>query len=223
MLYLIDIRPLKGNYQPVPWLRISSGKRAIGTAERWEAIRKNVEGMGAKVAVDIGCNAGFFSLKLAELGISTVGYESSSRFFRIALRARESAGVGNVLLTSGCVTPETVDLIPDTDICLCLSVWHHWVRIWGFDVASKMLADLVAKTENALFFDTGESEMPTHYGLPEMGADPEDWLRRYLIDLAGPNDVVSSLGRFRAFAPGTDESGAVVLRTLFMIDRAGSD
>ncbi len=61
---------------------------------------------------------------------------------------------------------ETVDLLPESDITLCLSVWHHWVRRYGVEDATYILQAIVNKTRHLVFFDSGEEEMTARYSLP---------------------------------------------------------
>jgi hypothetical protein len=69
-----------------------------------------------------------------------------------------------------------------------------------------------------MFFETGESEMPSDYALPTMAPTPREWLQRYLEDVCSPARV-DCLGQMKAFAPGGSEKTAIVERSLFAVLR----
>jgi hypothetical protein len=70
------------------------------------------------------------------------------------------------------VNTETTCLLPHTDVVLLLSVWHHWVKVYGFESATQILSGLWERCNKVLFFETGENEMPADFGLPSMGDSP---------------------------------------------------
>jgi hypothetical protein len=112
------------------------------------------------------------------------------------------------------VAPETVGLLPEADVVIVLSVWHHFVRTNGLDDATMLMGRIWARTRCVLFFDTGESEMPASYNLPEMSPDSRTWLGRYLAGVC-TNGEVRHLGVHAAF----DADGEPALRNLFAIVR----
>ena len=210
-------------YQPLPWLGFDTAKRGAGTVARWTAIEASIRGLPINSALDIGCNVGYFCFSLAAQGIPALGIDQDDRFLRIAqhaarkLAARHIAAdkVGFCHLT---IDRSTVRLLPQVDLILLLSVWHHWVRAYGLPTASEMLAAVWAKADQALFFETGEAEMPPEFGLSMLKISPRDWLEDYLSAICA-DSTVRCLGAFKAFAPRGDETHAVVHRNLFMISR----
>lgn len=218
--FAIDTYPRKNAYQPLPWLAIDGARRAVGSQKRWEAIWAEVQRHNPAGAMDIGCNIGFFSIHLARKGITTLGLESNARFFRTAAHAKRQLNCHNLNLQLGEISPATIHLLPRVDVCLCLSVWHHWVRHWGLDAANRILEGIWDRTGQVLFFDTGQSEMPKLYRLPEMVPDPQTWLINYLGSIVGPRNEVTCLGSFPAFEPGKREEDGIVERCLFVARRA---
>jgi hypothetical protein len=118
------------------------------------------------------------------------------------------------------VTPQTIRLLPHVDLVVCLSVHHHWSRYFGFDTATNMLSELWDKCAVAMFFETGESEMPARYNLPSMEPSSREWLANYLTQTCRGAEV-RHLGVFKAFAPGGSETKNVVSRNLFQVVRVG--
>ena len=74
--YIIDSP--KSLYQPLPWIGINEGRRARGSMDRMVAIKKMLlqANIPAGVALDIGCNCGYFSLSLAAIGYFVYGVDS---------------------------------------------------------------------------------------------------------------------------------------------------
>jgi SAM-dependent methyltransferase len=206
-------------YQPLPWIGRNKALRGVGTAERWSAISRELAGGTYATAMDVGSNVGFFLLALAETGIATVGVEMHEPFFRIsryAARRLRAKAVGHLLME---VTPDTVRLLPRTDIVIFLSVFHHWAKTYGFETATGMLRVLWSNCGRVLFFETGQSEMPSEYNLPNLQSSSREWLTRFLCDNCAGGEVVW-LGSFKAFGPGGNEARHVVDRDMFGIRRA---
>ncbi len=215
--FWFDIFP-GGDYQPLPWIGIHRGRRAEGTRARWEVIRSALFDSPVSSGMDIGCNMGYFCFELAQNGIPMLGVDMDSRYLRIAKYARYKIGLQKVALSEMEVNTETVCLLPVTDLVLLLSVWHHWVKVYGLDEATTLLALLWDKCGKIMFFETGEAEMTPDFGLSFLGNSPRAWLESYLAKTC-PNSVVTHLGRFKAFAPRGNETRNVAYRNLFKICR----
>ena len=112
------------------------------------------------------------------------------------------------------VTPDSVELLPSADAFIFLSTWHHLVRDHGVDGATRALGTLWDRTGSVLFFDTGETEMPASWGLPDMQPTPEEWLSAYLARTC-PGGRVVPLGRHAAFGPENEDCS----RSLFAVVR----
>jgi len=212
-----DVFP-RSDYQPLPWIGINQAQRGEGTNARWKAIETSLTGLSIHSGMDIGCNLGYFCFALAQKGIPMLGVDMDSRYIRVAQYASAKIGLSTVGLCQMMINTETVALLPNVDLTLILSVWHHWVRSYGLDKASQILSALWNKTEQVLFFETGETEMSSDFGLPAMGDSSRKWVEDYLkTNCAGAN--ITHLGQFKAFAPLGDENRNVVYRNLFKITR----
>ncbi len=209
-------------YQPLPWLGFRKAKRGVGTEARWAAIEATLRDEVIDSALDIGCNTGYFCFSWAAKGISTLGVDRDERSLRIAQYAAKRMGTRNVGFCNMDLTPDMIQLLPHADVVLLLSVWHHWVRGYGLELASEMLAAVWKKSQKVLFFETGEIEMPADFGLAMLKTSPRQWLEDYLYAMCGDAHVMW-LGTFKAFAPQGDETQKVVYRNLFMITRQDQD
>lgn len=205
--------------QPLPWIGLHKSKRGIGTAARWKAIDGAISKMPIQSALDIGSNAGFFAFNLGVNNIPTIGREMNDSLFRIARYAAKKLNLGNVSFLKMDINDGNVHLLPKVDIVLLLSVWHHWVRNFGFDAVTRLLSTVWSRCGVSLFFESGEGEMPEEYGLPDMLPTAREWFTTYPQQNC-QGSRVDHLGVFKAFALGGDETESVVYRNLFQVKSA---
>jgi hypothetical protein len=211
--FWIDTFPF-GLYQPVPSLPRTRATRGAGSESRWDAMLPVLRAHGVESAVDIGACEGYFAIKLADAGIPTIAVEKVPSNYRTALYAVRRNGARDVGVLAMEVTPENIVALPAADGILCLSVWHHFVRSGGLAEATEMLEAVWMHTRKVMFFDTGETEMPSDYRLPPMTPDPRAWLTEYLA-ASCEGSRIEHLGTHRAFDP----SGNAVRRNLFAVIR----
>jgi hypothetical protein len=223
MRFRVDTFPQSGplsklsyvSYQPLPWVGIDGGRRAEGSRTRWRAISDVLDRLpGLRTAMDIGANAGYFVVCLAERGFHTVAVESNPVAYRTALYAISRARANGASVMTLEVGPDNVDVLPTVDVVICLSVWHHIVRAHGFEPATEVLRGIWQHTGKVLFFDTGENEMPPSFRLPRMEPDAETWLADYLAATC-EGSTVELLGKHEAF----DAELRPAQRNLFAIVR----
>lgn len=201
------------SYQPLPWVGIDEGKRAVGSRTRWEAIESVLDDLdGIRTASDLGAAQGFFTLRMAERGIATVAVETYPPAYRTALYAIRRAGLDNAAVLTLTLGPDNLELLPAADAVLFLSLWHHFVREHGFQTATEMLRAIWDRTGRVMFFDTGENEMPPSFGLPAMEPDAQTWLSRFLAETCSGAEV-HHLGKHGAF----DAEGEPAERNLFAL------
>jgi hypothetical protein len=196
-----------GLYQPVPALGVRISQRAAGCESRWRAIEPLLQRLKPATAVDIGANACFFALKLAEHGCLVTAVESGPTNVRTAVLAVRRSRQPRVAVMSLEITPQNLALIPHADVTLFLAVWHHLVRAHGLQAATQMLSAIWAHTSHVLIF-----ESRAFTGAP---ADMQTWLPQQLRS-ACPGGRVESLGLHPAAAPGSPR------RELFAVIREPS-
>jgi SAM-dependent methyltransferase len=120
---------------------------------KWALIRRALpEGLAS--ALDIGCNNGFFSLRLAREGLFTLGLDPDEDLLRLASLAALEAKVDRAAFCAMALDPANVRLLPDADVVLVLSVMHRWVSAYGREEAEAMLRRLWGKTRACLFFES---------------------------------------------------------------------
>ena len=211
------------NYQPLPWLKNGGAQRAAGTISRFAAIEKFLKGEGTvpRVALDIGSHVGFFSLSLAKKGWLVYAVESNKErlYLSYILSHRIKANIVPLRLL---INTDNVEYLPEADVTLCMSVWHHWVRRYGLEEATFILKAILRKTRRFLFFDAGEGEMSDTYKLPYGSEKASEFLSRYLNEF--PNlEAVLNLGEHQAFSPPNEKGVRTqALRTLFCLKKGST-
>ncbi len=186
-------------YHPLPWLGLEKAKRGKGSQKRLDLILNEMGDENGSV-FDFGCAEGFFSISLAKKGFLVTGLEQKRDRFKIAQLASDMLGVKNVSYFNLKVDETYVSCFPSFDFILCLAVWHHWVRFFGFDCANRMLKILWQKTNKIMFFETGLSELPESFNMPEISGDPDVWLHEFLEELL-PDSAVNVIGEAPSFPP----------------------
>jgi hypothetical protein len=195
--YFVD-KP-KFDYQPIPWIGISSaGVRGKATVQRWEVIKHNIV-PDDKSMKDIGCCVGYFCISASrEFKIYSIGFDSNDKFLRIADNSMPKEVIGKCNFVNMLIDEDNVGILSKTDITLCLSIWHHWVYSYGLSGATNILRNLWSTTGRVMFFESGEEEVKNEFNLPYVdGVSAADWLEKYLVrNLRGAK--VLRVGKFFA-------------------------
>ena len=148
-------------------------------------------------SLDIGCDIGFFTFALAGRGGLCIGVDGNRNAVMTARGLASLNGCANALFTEALVTPDNADRFPGTDVLICLSIFHHWVRHYGLEGGTKILKTLADKVDGYIVFDTGQSdETETSWAkeLSFMGDDPESWTGDMLRSIGFAD--VRNLGKF---------------------------
>ena len=188
-------------YQPVPWLNCPDSHRSDATLQRWQAIERELAGLGQPgAAMDLGAQLGYFSLRMGEAGWLCLAVEASPVPHEMSRLIQQAAAIPNVAHRRMQLDAESVHRLPRVDVVLFLSLWHHLCRVEGFDKAKHILREVLRRTGKVCFFETGQSD-ETHMAwartLPAMEPDPRTWLARLLIECGARH--VCELGQFEAF------------------------
>lgn len=169
-------------YQPDPFARtVPEGVR--DSADRFEAFSEYLPA-GPVSVLDVGCNEGYFVFRLAERGGLSIGIDQDRNAVMIAEARARVHGVPNAVFSNMAVTVDNVDALPDADVVILLSVFHHWARHWGPEVATDVLRRLAVHARHGLVFETGHSgELGARWtdALAFMGGYRE-WVRGVLAE-----------------------------------------
>lgn len=208
------------DYQPIPWKGIYEAPvRGLGTVERWAAIKADLVERNLESLKDIGCCVGFFCISAAEdLGYQCIGFDLNRRFLRLARSAVPRSLRSQCHFLNMSLNPQTIRLVPPTDVTLCLSVWHHWYFHFGQAGATEILKVLWQRTNTVLYFETGEIETAEEFNLPFTSQEQAvSWISDYLNKIF-PDARVSKMGEFRA-GNYAHYAHKEIKRTLYKIER----
>lgn len=106
---------------------------------RWTFIKPHVKSLNT--CLDIGCASGYFSKKIAQEGLLTLGIDDLSHSSLRLENAWSNQGVKqNLGFANWSVGPNNVTELPSFDVILAMTVYHHFVKAFG-----KKKADYVVK------------------------------------------------------------------------------
>lgn len=197
-------------YQPDPF-GLGLGRRADrdaeGTHRKWELIEPRLP-TAPYSALDLGCNIGYFSFKLAQHGADHVlGIDVERGPLVIAEKLKVLGRVDNVGFLTRSIDERNVDLLGEYDVILFLSVFHHLVYRHGMAAARAILTRLIGKARHSFFFETGQGDQG--FGkfagaMPRMSRDEvPDFVVGLLrecgaarVDLLGESALKSGASRF---------------------------
>lgn len=175
-------------YQPLYGLEDQDRPDIRPVLHRWAAMEPYVPRKGS--ALDVGCQNGWFTHKLAERGLVSLGVDSHPRDVRVARYLGDWNDLDGLAFARMEVTPETARALPSFDVVLCLSVFHHLVRFHNLEYATATMRALADNTRDRLFFETGqpnETSMKWAGELAFMGDEPARWVEQFVASLGFPH------------------------------------
>lgn len=165
--------------------------------DRWDVIKKTIPDNCYFVS-DVGSQNGYFLMKMVEQGYYGIGYEIDEDSTWISKQIALINNMHNANFYNVNVTPEISAHMPSSDITICMSVFHHWVRNQSLSYANDVMQGIVNSTRKCLIFETGQSDEEADWAssLDFMKDSPKEWIRNYLIELGFKE--VKYLGDFNA-------------------------
>lgn len=207
---IINLERLSCYNIPLPELGLVRGNpvtagKGSGSLKKWQIMNSLIP-HGVKTALDIGCNNGFFTLRLAKRGIFAIGVDPDMDLIRLAQLATFETNQGLAAFSILAVDQKNTSLLPDVDVTLVLSVAHRWVRNYGRSDADAIVEALWRKTRQIMFFETPDpcqntKETPFLSYMGKTESECENFVLRWLGSLE--NAKVSFLGALPTdFRPG---------------------
>ena len=191
--YLAVTWSYRKHYQPLIGQdgALSAGERECET--RWDNIRKILEPLAIKSLLDVGCGEGYYVIRAArEFGCYALGVEADYSRVCVAQNQISYLGVDRAAVMRDEISLESIDKLPIFDAILFLSVAHHIVFSFGEDYCREFMRQLHGHVRKALIFEMGQSDETNAKwakSLPDMGADPHEWIRKFLLS-CGYSDVM---------------------------------
>jgi SAM-dependent methyltransferase len=116
-------------------------RRCEAVEERWKLMQQILTSDDHSL-LDIGCNAGRFLELAADRGLIAWGidrFENNLTRYKALQRVENNPRVGVMEAT---LTPENATHLPEFEVVLLLSVYHHWYAEFGKNNAEAMLHTL---------------------------------------------------------------------------------
>jgi SAM-dependent methyltransferase len=170
---------------------VSTGERSC--SDRWEKIKIIMEDNKVKSVLDLGCAEGFFVHSAAkELSCFSLGIDADIRRLNLASNSALINEIENCGFIYMEIVKENIEKLPESDVIIFLSVLHHVMYEKGEDEALSLLKSIKKITNKVMFFDMGQSNEGTQEWatlLPDMGDDPLEWIKAFLLK-AGFSKIV---------------------------------
>lgn len=164
--------------------RESYQDRRTDVEHRYELIKEAIEHDGESL-LDIGCAEGYLTTKFAEDGYFALGIDLSvSRLNRARKSNPDPTSPQFIYLE---ITPDNIGKLPEFNVVLLLTVYHHWTDAFGIESAEQMLKILASKTD-VLFFEPPGKELPGISARADEFPSIEEYYQSYLEELF-PEDV----------------------------------
>jgi O-antigen chain-terminating methyltransferase len=186
---VISYLPIFKFYQPVFGKEEKSKAVTRACLDRWEAIAPFLRETKGSV-LDIGCNIGYFSFMASKGGCFSYGVEANDFNITCCHAIKAETLVENCVFMKEKVDMDFVRKMPSFDVILNLSVFHHWVKVYGDQQSIEMMKILASKCR-AMIFETGQSNETCtkwHQKLFFMGKYPDKWIQSFLYEV-GFQDV----------------------------------
>jgi len=148
---------LTHEYQPDPF-RQNSKSDLRACHDRYKAIEAALGDIDRPSVIDVGCNQGYFTFRFTEKKGFCTGIDNDRSELMAARSMAAAHKVGNVSFLEQTLDKDSIKGLPVSDVVICLSIFHHWVRHYGEQEACTMLQVLSEKAGKALVFDTGQPE-----------------------------------------------------------------
>ncbi len=202
---------LLDTYAPDAFLsRNVTSKDERASYGRLDAINAFLSPDDKPTTLDVGCNLGFFTFNMAKRGGFSIGIDYGRNEILAAKALAFKNGIENIAFTHMEITPENASLLPKTDMVICLSIFHHWIRKLGQEKSLEIMRGLAGSTKKYFIFDSGqpnEKNVEWNKYLEFMNPDIGEWAAAYFSELGFTRTI--SLGEFRT-------SLSEVPRTLFI-------
>lgn len=115
-----------------------------------------------------------------------IGIDSDRNEFMVARALATLRRQENAIFAQLDIDAAAAAALPEADIVLCLSVFHHWVRHLGAEPAIETLRAVASRAKRALVFETGQPEEEGARwteALAFMKPDSDAWIRDFLATL----------------------------------------
>lgn len=193
-------------YQPPIHFDLSGIPYAHGCEDRWAAIADYLpEEKG--LALDIGCNLGYFCHGLERKGFSPIGVEYQTDIAYSAMKIAHAEKMKFQIIAGDIFSDDTKAKIGDSEyaVVLAVNIFHHFMKTEaGFKQLERFMKRLRCRT---MFFEPHHPDDPQMHG-GYMNPTPAEFA-----------EMIGEWGRFQAVLPIYTAADG---RTIFVLASKGS-
>lgn len=168
-------------YLPCHYFETADTMRKSSTVEKYDevltCITHNLGDPSAASILDLGCNDGYFALRLATEGFWVTGIDSSPHYINIAKFLQERYSVDRAAFYEVLTDQQNIRGLPTFDVVIFMSVFQKWCSQYGYSNAIEMLRILWGKSKRMMFFempDSLETDESFKNILPDMGETKQE-------------------------------------------------
>jgi SAM-dependent methyltransferase len=147
----------------------------------WEIIFPEI--IDSKNLLDVACDAGYYTIESGKCGIQSYGFDIRFDSLKRAHKRAKKANLNNVFFYQLSLTTENVKNLPRYDTVLCLSVFHHFVRLYGEDLARQIIIDLFNISLKRLILQISDKKGKYKNMLSVDFKEDEGNIRKYIYDI----------------------------------------
>ncbi len=165
-------------YQPIYGSKSRKFKR--NCEDRWDVMKAHLPKAPFSF-MDIGSNIGYFTFHAQDMGAVAIGIEMHPGKYELAQAIKAVNEVERVSFLNFLIDTNTVVGLPSVNVVCFLSIYHHWIRHFGFEKADTIFTSLCNKTDS-IFFETGQFNEKVQWKdmLNFMKPDVKRWIENYL-------------------------------------------
>jgi SAM-dependent methyltransferase len=119
--------------------------------QNWQMIESHLAA-DCRNLLDIACDIGYYTRNAATKGIFSIGVDINEPAIGKARTLVDPSIQDRVAFSRLSLDPQNTRLLPQFDVILCLSVYHHFCRMYGEAAGRQMVLDLVGKFSKQMFF-----------------------------------------------------------------------
>lgn len=197
IISLLKRKRVSALYQPIWGITENEGDSFRDSVDRFNSFKKYIDDKEVNNVLDIGCNVGYFSFASGDLGKYVIGVDSDPFSVNVCNAVKHKHEINNVHFDNSLVDDKYLETMPSFDAVIFMSVFHHWVKYYGYDDAMKRFHLLAKKINKYIIFETGQSdEEGTKWKeqLSFMNPDPQEWIKKALKEI-GFKEIID-LGQY---------------------------
>jgi len=204
--------------------------------QRLESIRHHVDFRG-KTVLDLGCSGGYFSFNVAPVAKRVVGVDGDRDVIEQNVALASQKCIDNIIFLNASLTQQFIAALPEFDIVLFLSVFHHMLTAsdaydWNSEASRNEAFNtllVIRRKARVLVFEMGYPDEGYDWSpkLPPMEPDPVTWIinnvfgNEFSVHVVPPPALEGPLGFVRNSLLNYRELSGIwwrILRRFFHVD-----